>query len=199
MSTAELHGAYTVEDLDLARERFATPHVEIDPWGNLIVTPATDPHEYGINTLRRQIERALDDAGVVAGVYVNGPPWRVPGGTGYINQPDLTVLAAGTRRAGPGDLSWAPPPLLVVEVASLSTRAIDRSRKRADYLLGATRAYWLVDLPGLAPVDLPTLTAVTRRDDAEDEHGPLTGQVALDHPFPATIDLQALVLSGRWA
>lgn len=61
------------------------------------------------------------------------------------------------------------------------------------------RAYWMVDLPGLAPVDVPSLTAVTRRDDGEDERGPLSGRVALGEPFPVTIDLQALVLSGRWA
>ncbi len=200
MSAVAVPGAYTVDDLDLARERFATPHVELDPWGNLVVTPATDPHEYAINDLRLQVEAALQAAGIDGRVYVNGPPWRVPGGSGYTNQPDLVVLAAGTRRSGPGLLSFAPPPLLVVEVASPSTRAVDRTRKRADYLLGGAQAYWMVDLPGLTPVEEPALTAVLRREGAqEEERGPLTGQVHLDDPFPATIDLDGLPWTGRWA
>lgn len=200
MGVVEVRQGYTVEDLDLARQHFATPHVELDPWGNLVVTPTSDPHAYAVHALRRQVEAALEAAGVDAGVYVNGPSWRISAGTGYTNRPDLVVLAAGTMAAGPDELSFAPPPLLVVEVASPSTRAVDRSRKRADYLLGGARAYWMLDLPGLAPVEEPALTAVVRRDGGlEEEHGPLTGRVALDHPFPAQIDLDALRWTGRWA
>lgn len=200
MSAVGVPGAYTVDDLDFARERFATPHVELDPWGNLVVTPASNPHEYAIDALRRQIEAALAAAGIDARVYVDGPPWRVPGGSGYTNQPDLVVLVAGTTSAGPDELSFAPPPLLVVEVASPSTRAVDRTRKRADYLLGGAQAYWMLDLPGLAPVDEPLLTAVLRREGAqEEERGPLTGRVQFDDPFPATIDLDGLPWTGRWA
>lgn len=200
MSAVAMPGAYTVDDLDFARERFATPHVELDPWGNLVVTPASDPHEYAIHRLEGQIEAVLEAAGIDAAVYVDGPPWRVPGGTGYTNQPDLVVLSAGTRRAGVDGLSFAPPPLLVVEIASPSTRAVDRSRKRADYLLGGAQAYWMVDLPGLAPVEEPALTAVLRREGAqEEERGPLTGAIRLDAPFVAAIDLEDLRWTGRWA
>lgn len=200
MRAAAVPQAYTVEDLDLARERFATPHVELDPWGNLVVTRASNPHEYAIHWLRRQVERALAAAAVGAEVFVNGPPWRVPGGSGYTNRPDLVVLVEGTVPAGPDGLSFAPPPLLVVEVASPSTRAVDRSRKRADYLLGGARAYWMVDLPGLAPVAEPALTAVLRREgEQEEEIAALTGQARLDEPFPALIDLDALRWTDRWA
>ena len=199
MSTLAVTARYTVDDLDLARERFGTPHVELDPWGNLVVSPASNPHEYAIGELDRQIEAALVEAGLDARTYVNGPPWRVPGGTGYVNQPDLVVLLAGTAPAGPDDLSFAPPPLLVVEVASPSTRATDRSRKRADYLLGGAQAYWMVDLPDLVDVDTPALTVVRRHEAGEEELGPLTGRPELDAPFPAAVDLDALVFRGRWA
>ena len=199
MSAAPVTDRYTVDDLDLARERFGTPHVELDPWGNLIVSPASNPHEYAVFVLRRQIEAGLVAAEIEAGVYVNGPPWRVPGGTGHVHQPDLLVLAAGTTPAGPDELSFSPPPLLVVEVAAPSTRAVDRGRKRMDYLLGGAGAYWMVDLPELAPVDEPALLAVTRHDRGEDEHGPLTGSPTLEQPFPVTIDLAALRFTGRWA
>ena len=199
MSTAPVTDRYTVDDLDLARLRCETPHVELDPWGNLIVTPASDPHEYAIHDLQGQIEDGLDGAGVDAQVYINGPVWRIPGGSGYLNQPDLTVLVAGTTRAGPDELSWSPPPLLVVEVASPSTRAIDRSRKRADYLLGGAQAYWMLDLPALAPVDEPALTVVARPHVREEELGPLTGHPSLTAPFPVTLDLAALIVADRWA
>ncbi len=49
-----------------------------------------------------------------------------------------------------------PPPLLVVEVASPSTRGVDRTRKLDDYRLGGAGVYVLVDLPGADP---PTFEA----------------------------------------
>jgi Uma2 family endonuclease len=196
----EVPQGYTVDDLDWARLQNGTPHVELDPWGNLIVTPASNPHEYAIRVLQRILERALAAAEVDGDVYASGPVWRVPGGTGYTNQPDLLVLAGGTASAGPDGLSFSPAPLLVVEVASPSTRANDRGRKRGDYLLGGAGAYWMVDLPRLARVEEPALTAVVRREGAgEDEFGPLTGVVELADPFPVRVDLAALVFTGRWA
>ena len=72
-------------------------------------------------------------------------PWTVPGGTGYLMVPDLTVLAADWRRVG--ESAFDPPPLLVVEIASPSTRRADRGRKLADYRLGGAGIYLLVDLP----------------------------------------------------
>ncbi len=200
MSAATVVQGYTVDDLDLARLRFETPHVELDPWGNLVVTPATDPHEFAIHDFHVQLFAALQLADIDARVYVGGPAWRTPGGSGYTNQPDLTVLAADTRRSGADELHLAPPPLLVVEVASPSTRAVDRSRKRSDYLLGGARGYLMVDLPRLTPVQEPTATLVLRVEGAgEVERGPFVGRVELDEPFPMALDLEALRWTGRWA
>ena len=72
-------------------------------------------------------------------------PWSVPGGTGYSMIPDVTVLPADWHRAG--DFGIDPPPLLVVEIASPSTRRADRTRKLADYGVGGAGLYLLVDLP----------------------------------------------------
>ena len=52
-------------------------------------------------------------------------------------------LAAGWQREG--ELGLDPPPLLVVEIASRSTRDVDRTRKLADYRLGGARMYLLLD------------------------------------------------------
>ena len=59
--------------------------------------------------------------------------------------PDLTVLAKRWQRVD--ELHFDPPPLLVVEIASPSTRHVDRGRKLDDYRLGGTEKYLLVDLP----------------------------------------------------
>lgn len=134
---------YTVEDLDWLRSELnVAAHLELDPWGSLIVSPATDEHELAQGSLAVQAARQLDPARYIV---LPSMPWTVPGGTGYVMVPDLTVLPADWRRVG--ELHFQPPPLLVVEIASPSTRRADRGRKLADYRLGGAGLYLLVDLP----------------------------------------------------
>lgn len=59
--------------------------------------------------------------------------------------PDLTVVSASWQRDG--ELGIDPPPVLVVEAASPSTRHVDRTRKLDDYRLGGAHLYLVVDLP----------------------------------------------------
>ena len=68
------------------------------------------------------------------GVHVSETTWL---------EPDLAIYAAPES----ADLSWRemPPPLLVVEVLSPSTRRSDRHRKRPAYLSHGVREIWLVD------------------------------------------------------
>jgi len=134
---------YTVDDLDWLRDEIGVAHLELDPWGSLIVSPATDEHELAMTLLH---EQALSQLDVPPGaVRSNGTPWAVAGGTGYLLMPDLMILAPGTQRVG--ELGFEPPPLLVVEIASPSTRRIDRGRKLIDYRQGGAGVYLLVDLP----------------------------------------------------
>ncbi|MEA2685193.1 MAG: hypothetical protein QOE93_388 [Actinomycetota bacterium] len=143
MAYAPRDGGYTVDDLDWLRDEIGVAHLELDPWGSLIVTPATDEHEIAVSRLIAQAIRGL---GLPDGcVRVNGFPWTVPGGSGYTNMPDIAVLDPSSTRVG--ELHLDPPPLLVVEVASPSTRRVDRTRKLADYQLGGAGVYLLVDLP----------------------------------------------------
>lgn len=144
---------FRVDDLDWARQQWGT-HAELDPWGNLVVSPASDLHERAVANLHNQIVSQLV---LPAGnVLSHSPAWRVPDGSGYTNVADIVVLARDCRRVGQDDLHFDPAPLLVVEVASPSTRAVDRGRKLEDYRRGGARLYLLVDLPGLAPVDQST-------------------------------------------
>lgn len=133
---------YGPEDLDWLRAELGIAHLELDPWGSLIASPATDEHERAVALLHDQAVRQL---GLAPGcVMSNGVAWKVPGGSGYLNVPDLAVVAPGWRRVEGDHLD--PPPLLVLEVASPSTRAVDRGRKLTDYRLGGAGLYVLVDL-----------------------------------------------------
>lgn len=146
---------FTAEDLLWLPEQLGG-HVELDPWGNAVVSPASDPHVLAVTRLAERLVLGLQ--GSEALVVVQDPAWRVPGGSGYTTVPDVVVLPGPGLTRDP-DHAWhlRPPPLLVVEVASPSTRVIDRTRKADDYRLGGAGQYLLVDLPGLAPVDAPAL------------------------------------------
>ena len=131
---------YTAEDLDWLRDALGVAHLELDPWGSPIVSPADDEHEgFAVALARQAIEQLTHP------VSVNGFPWVVPGGTGYLMVPDLLVLDPGWRRVN--DLHFDPPPLLALEIGSRSTRGVDRSRKLDDYRLGGAALYLLVDRP----------------------------------------------------
>lgn len=144
MAFAETVGGYTVHDLDWLRAELGLAgRLELDPWGSLIVTPAEDPHEIALTHLTHQAARQVSspDDRVVPG----GLPWKIPGGSGYTNVPDMMILAPDWHRVG--ELHLDPPPFLVVEIGSRSTRGVDRGRKLADYRLGGAGLYLLVDVP----------------------------------------------------
>jgi len=152
MAYAVSDGGYTYDDLDWLRDELGVAHVELDPWGSLIVTPATDGHEISVAMLHGQVLRQLEVPDEC--VLSNGLGWKVPAGSGYLNVPDLVVVDPTWNRVG--DLHLNPPPLLVIEVGSPSTRGVDRTRKLADYRLGRAGVYVLVDLPATGP---PTFEA----------------------------------------
>jgi Uma2 family endonuclease len=135
---------YTVDDLDWLRNEInVVAHLELDPWGSLIVSPVTDEHQAATALLHEQAVQQL--ALPPGSVWANAFQWKVPGGSGYLMIPDLAVLAPGWRRDGELHVDMAP--LLIAEIASPSTRRVDRTRKLADYRLGGTHLYLLVDLP----------------------------------------------------
>lgn len=72
---------------------------------------------------------------------------------------DVTVLEPDVlvaRREDLGPANLAATPLLVVEVASPSTRRFDRTAKRLVYQEAGVPAYWLVDpeVPGVTVLEL---------------------------------------------
>ena len=87
---------YSVDDLDWLRDELGIAHLELDPWGSLIATPAIRRARSWL--LPELHEQAIRQVGPAPGsVRSNGFAWKVPGGSGYTNVPDLTVLAPGWR------------------------------------------------------------------------------------------------------
>ena len=97
--------------------------------------------------------------------------------------PDITVArrsdATGQRLAG--------IPVLTVEVASPSTRAVDQVLKRHVLEEAGVAGYWLVD-----PDDV-VVTALALGPAGYVEVGRFDDVLELDAPFPVRIDLRALL------
>ena len=108
--------------------------------GELLVTALpSNGHQGIVWRLARRLGRWCEDH--------TGWALRTPGGV-YISEttwlePDIAVYPSPEYL----DLPWQqmPPPLLVVEVLSRSTRKRDRHRKRPAYLAHGVNEVWLVD------------------------------------------------------
>lgn len=97
-------------------------------------------------------------------------------------QPDVLV-ARRADVAATGDKRLERPPLLVVEVASPSTRMMDRGTKRLAFEAAGVPVYWLVD------PDVPSLTVLRLQDRAYAEEARVQGDEAYEgtEPFPVTV------------
>ena len=109
--------------------------------GGLFVTPApTQSHETILARLTRILDPyvAANDLG-----YVFHPRSVIRIGEDSEVEPDLMVR----QPQDPEKVAWvdAPVPILVVEVASDSTRRRDRVEKRTIYADAQSPEYWIVD------------------------------------------------------
>lgn len=159
MRTRQLPDVFTVDDLDWLKEEWGLGafHIEIDPWGNLVMSPRKWSHVLALNEVVQSLVRQLE--GIPAKAVVEGPDLKVADGSGYANLPDGFVVLPfddGEWMHGPDD-EMRRPPLMVIEVASPSTRTIDRTRKADDYRIEGAELYLLVDLPKVAKVAAPVL------------------------------------------
>ena len=69
---------YTVDDLDWLRNEInVVAHLELDPWGSLIVSPVTDEHQAAMALLQEQALRQLDLP--PGSIWANAFHWKVPG------------------------------------------------------------------------------------------------------------------------
>lgn len=116
-------------------------------------------------------------------------PAEVITGADTLFQPDVLVVRTADVHAPRGH---APPPLLVIEVRSPSTRLVDQGTKRLAYREAGIGAYWMAD-----PFE-PSVTVI-RWDGATEHEHHVAGDEALmvDWPVPITIRPSALVSDRR--
>jgi hypothetical protein len=82
----------------------------------------------------------------------------------------------------------------MIEVASPSTRTVDRTRKLADYRLGGAGLYVLVDLPAPGPASEATFEV---HDFSAEQIRPAAGAIALTVASrPLRLDLVGIVALG---
>jgi Uma2 family endonuclease len=147
--------------------------------GSLIVSPSPAyRHQRVVTNLVVTLQLACPEN---FEVIVSPFDWRVSRDEQW--QPDLLVI----RRGDAGRLRLEVPPVLAVEVLSRSTRSIDLGLKRQAYAEAAVPHYWVVD---------PEPPAFTTFRLAGDAYDPVleraTGPVAVEHPFPLRVDVDAL-------
>jgi len=103
--------------------------------------------------------------------------------------PDIVVI-----RADDEDVDYlSRPPLLIVEVASPSTRRTDRTLKLATYEAGRVPHYWLADPDG------PSLTILELTGDRYGDPVTVTGDQTwrAERPFPVELTPARLVRPAR--
>jgi Uma2 family endonuclease len=186
-----VHLPYRLDDLDRLSDEFGA-RVEITEEGLIVVSPAADPHVFAVSQLLGilgPIARRLDLVAVA-----EGPRWAPVGGTVPLYVPDLAVVARAALRRPPDNTALDPPPLLVVEVSSRSTRRTDRGEKADAYFRGGAQSYWLVDTTEVG-VTVPTLETRERGSDAWTVTGVQTGAVEVPVAGEVvSIDLRDLVI-----
>jgi Uma2 family endonuclease len=170
--TAIPAGPWTVGDLDDFPEGSTTRYELVD--GALLVSaePSLQHQRVSAALLRLLQDAAPDDVEVFLPIDVRLSPFRQIA-------PDVSVV----RRQDAGGKRLAGVPLLVVEVQSPSTRAVDLTLKRRVLEEAAVPSYWLVE------PDTLVLTVLELEDGVYVERFHGRGPFAATAPFPVLVVL----------
>jgi Uma2 family endonuclease len=145
--------------------------------GLCVVNPRTRRHARAVNYLQRLIEPACPPTHEV----LVGWGWEASALERF--EPDLMI----TDRSAPDtDMLRLPPPLLVVEVCSPSTRADDWGTKRLSYGGAGAAWYWIVDL------DVPEIVFLRNEGGELVEVGRYRARTTAPGPVVVEVDLRAL-------
>ncbi len=170
--TAIPAGPWTVDDLDDFPEGSTTRYELID--GALLVSaePSLQHQRINLALARLLQDAAPPDLEVFLPVDVRLSPFRQIA-------PDVTVV----RRQDASAKRVDDVPLLVVEVQSPSTRAVDLTLKRQVLEEAGVPSYWLVD-----PLEL-VLTVLELEEGRYVERHRGAGPYGATSPFPVVVDL----------
>jgi Uma2 family endonuclease len=171
--------ALTLDDF-LALCEAAPPGVRYEAVGGraVMMSAPSGPHQRALSRLTVVLAAAVPgDEVVLQGL--GWVLWQVPLLT--LRQPDLAVVTYEQSEQN----RLETPPLLVVEVLSPTTRAVDLRDKRAEYARAGARHYWIVDVgrPSIEALALDAATGSYRVAAAAEGEEPL--KVA--EPFPVTV------------
>jgi Uma2 family endonuclease len=142
-------------------------------------------HQFALGELAALLRDGVPPGLVVLQSPVDWVLWEVPLLT--LRQPDLVVI--GRDQFGRSPLT--SPPVVVVEVLSPTTRAVDLRNKRAEYARAGARHYWVVDV-GTPAVEAYVLGADGYELAARAEG---TETAKLTEPFPVTVTPADLLLA----
>lgn len=164
-----------------AIEQPETAHYELYRGEVVAMAPEREAHGFTQSLIGRRLGNAIEEKRLECAVYVDGAAIRVDGDTTF--DPDV-VVRCGPRPA-PNALTLDDP-VIVVEVLSPSTRAIDKALKFAAYMdLPSVRHYLIVDVDRRRVIH-------HRRDPS----GAIATAILRDGPIP--LDPPGIVLERFW-
>lgn len=113
----------------------------------------TGKHGRAIYRLAKRLEAAAANLGTdwLAIQGLVGIETDVPGKTDHVRIPDITMLpepqwdAIADRPGSATIFQDEPAPIIVVEVLSPSTKSIDLTEKRAEYIKRGIPEYWIIN------------------------------------------------------
>jgi Uma2 family endonuclease len=160
--------------------------------GNLVMSPSPTPrHMVAAAELYIQLRTQLPDDLVAIPDVDLDVQLAAPGQPGTARRPDLVVVRRSEfhRVDRDGGLLQATGTVLVVELVSPGSRRTDTVVKRGEYADAGIPHYWIIDVDRPVSLTACHLAGAFGYQDS----GALTGVFETEAPFPARVELDALV------
>ncbi|HET8642174.1 MAG TPA: Uma2 family endonuclease [Pseudonocardiaceae bacterium] len=160
--------------------------------GSLVLSPSPRPHHVrAVGRLYQQLVRQVPE-GLDVLLEIDVDLQLEPAGEpGTVRRPDLIVVDGDVpdRAESEGRLIRASEVVVVIEIASLSSRRLDTVIKRGEYAEAGIGYYWIVGIGSPVPL-LPY--HLNDRFGYVTDGGIVTGSFQTGTPFPVDVDLTVL-------